>query len=109
MGAFISTYGASEFPNSFRKIGSFSPAYWFAMPELNNYLSSTPNLLNHRIYFVAGKNESSSMVQNITTIRTIMQNNGLSSANTLLRLMLMAPLLKTIGGVNLVQLTSGCL
>jgi alpha-glucosidase len=76
MGAFISTYGASEFPNSFRKIGSFSPAYWFAMPELNNYLSSTPNLLNHRIYFVAGKNESSSMVQNITTIRTTMQNNG---------------------------------
>ncbi|WP_396184050.1 alpha/beta hydrolase-fold protein [Flavobacterium sp.] len=86
MGALISTYGACEFPNSFRKIGSFSPAYWFAMPELNNYVSSTPNLLNHRIYFVAGQNESSSMVQNITTIRTTMQNNGLSSANTLTKI-----------------------
>ncbi len=82
MGALITTYGACEYPNAFRKIGSFSPAYWFALTPLTNYISSVPNLNQHRVYFVAGQNESSTMVPNITTIRTTMQNNGLTTNNT---------------------------
>jgi predicted alpha/beta superfamily hydrolase len=82
MGALIATYGACEYPNAFRKIGSFSPAYWFALTPLNTYLSGVTNLNQLRVYFVAGQNESSTMVPNITTIRTTMQNNGLTSNNT---------------------------
>lgn len=82
MGALIATYGACEYPNAFRKIGSFSPAYWFALTPLTTYISSVPNLNQHRVYFVAGQNESSTMVPNITTIRTAMQNNGLTTSNT---------------------------
>lgn len=82
MGALIATYGACEYPNAFRKIGSFSPAYWFAFTPLTTYISSVPNLNQHRVYFVAGQNESSTMVPNITTIRTTMQNNGLTTNNT---------------------------
>ncbi|MFY7741903.1 MAG: alpha/beta hydrolase-fold protein [Flavobacterium sp.] len=82
MGALIATYGACEYPNAFRKIGSFSPAYWFALTPLTTYISSVPNLNQHRVYFVAGQNESSTMVPNITTIRTTMQNNGLTTNNT---------------------------
>jgi predicted alpha/beta superfamily hydrolase len=82
MGALIATYGACEYPNAFRKIGSFSPAYWFALTPLTTYISSVPNLNQHRVYFVAGLNESSTMVSNITTIRTTMQNNGLTTNNT---------------------------
>lgn len=82
MGALIATYGACEYPNLFRKIGSFSPAYWFALSDLNTYLSTASNLSDQRIYFVAGQNESSTMVPNITTVRTTMQNNGLTTSNT---------------------------
>lgn len=82
MGALIATYGACEYSNAFRKIGSFSPAYWFALAPLTTYISSVPNLNQHRVYFVAGQNESSTMVPNITTIRTTMQNNGLTTNNT---------------------------
>lgn len=31
MGAIISTFGACEYPEAFQKVGSFSPAYWFAL------------------------------------------------------------------------------
>lgn len=82
MGALIATYGGCEYPNLFGKIGSFSPAYWFALSDLNSYLENTSTLSNQRVYFVAGENESSTMVPNITTIRTTMQNNGLSTSNT---------------------------
>jgi predicted alpha/beta superfamily hydrolase len=82
MGALIATYGASEYPNLFGKIGSFSPAYWFALSDLNTYLGNPSDLSNLRIYFVAGQNESTAMVPNINTIRTTMQNNGLSISNT---------------------------
>ena len=82
MGALIATYGAAEYSALFGKIGSFSPAYWFALSDLTTYLSTAPSLSSQRIYFVAGENESSSMVPNITSIRTTMQNNGLSTFNT---------------------------
>jgi predicted alpha/beta superfamily hydrolase len=82
MGALIATYGACEYPNAFRKIGSFSPAYWFTLTPLTTYLSNVLSLNQHRVYFVAGQNESSSMVPNIFTIRTTLQNNGLSTENT---------------------------
>lgn len=82
MGALIATYGACEYPNAFRKIGSFSPAYWFSLSNLNTYISNSTGLNQHRVYFVAGLNESSTMVSNITTIRTTMQNNGLTTNNT---------------------------
>jgi predicted alpha/beta superfamily hydrolase len=86
MGALIATYGATEYPMLFGKIGSFSPAYWFAMSDLNNYISTASSFLNHRVYFVAGQNESGSMVPNVTTIRNTMQNNGLSTSNTMTKI-----------------------
>ncbi len=83
MGALIATYGVCEYPNLFRKLGSFSPAYWFALDDLNSYLNTPIDLSNHRSYFVAGQNESSSMVTNTNTIKNAMQNNGMTSDNTL--------------------------
>lgn len=84
MGALISTYGVCQFPNAFRKVGSLSPAYWFALNDLNNYIStSVSNLQNHRMYFVAGTNESSTMVQNINTVRNGLIAKGLAIGNAL--------------------------
>lgn len=82
MGALISTFGACEFPNAFQKVGSMSPAYWFAFNNLNSYINtSVDGLQNHRMYFVAGTNESSTMVQNINTVRNNLISKGLSSSN----------------------------
>ena len=82
MGGLIATYGACEFPFAFRKVGSISPAYWFSLNNLNSYINtSVNNLQNHRIYFVAGTNESSTMVANINTVRNNMISKGLSASN----------------------------
>ena len=83
LGALISTYGQVRFSTTFEKIGSFSPAYWFNLTDLSNYVqNTTSSLSNARYYFVAGQNESSTMVTNINTIRGLLQSKGLSSNNT---------------------------
>ena len=87
MGALIATYGACEFPNAFRKVGSMSPAYWFSLNDLNSYINtSVSGLQNHRMYFVAGTNESSTMVTNINSVRNNLISKGLSTANAFTKL-----------------------
>jgi predicted alpha/beta superfamily hydrolase len=82
MGGLIATYGACEFPNAFLKVGSLSPAYWFALSDLNTYINtSVSGLQNHRMYFVAGTNESATMVTNITTVRNNLLAKGLTAVN----------------------------
>jgi len=84
MGAFISTYGGVKYPNLFSKIGIFSPAFWFSLTNMSSYISSTSNSLNGlRMYFVAGQNESTTMVPNINTIKTNFLNEGVITTNIL--------------------------
>ncbi len=84
MGALISTYGALEYPDVFRKIGSLSPAYWFAYMDLQNYIQSfSGSLENHRIYFVAGENESENMVSHINATRSNMIAKGIDPLDAL--------------------------
>jgi len=83
MGALISTYGVCEYPESFNKAGSMSPAYWFSLSDLNTYITTeVSDLQNHRMYFVAGQNESSDMVPDLNTVRDNLQAKGLSISNT---------------------------
>lgn len=83
LGALISTYGHVRSVQTFSKVGSFSPAYWFNLNELNGFIQSdNVNLAAARYYFVAGQNESTTMVTNINTIRAALQNKGLTTANT---------------------------
>ncbi len=82
MGGLIATYGACEHPDAFRKVGSMSPAYWFALTDLVNYISSsTVNLSNQRMYFVGGTTESSTMVPNINTVKDNLVAKGLLPTN----------------------------
>ncbi|HLA56015.1 MAG TPA: alpha/beta hydrolase-fold protein [Flavobacterium sp.] len=84
MGGLIATYGACEYPGIFRKVGSLSPAYWFALSNLNSYIATGNfDLSNHRMYFVSGTNESSTMVPDINTVKNGLQGKGLTAANTL--------------------------
>ena len=63
LGGLISTYGALIYPNTFGKIGAFSPAYW-----INREIFDLANDFNPqdstRIYQLAGSKESISIVAN---------------------------------------------
>ncbi len=85
MGAVISTYAACEYPNAFRKVGNLSPAYWFALSSMNNYINTLPAsvLQNHRMYFVCGSNESSSMVPDVNTVKNNLMGKGMTASNTI--------------------------
>ena len=84
MGALISTYGAVEYPNVFKKVGSFSAAYWFALSDLNTYINAGNAVLaNHRMYFVAGQNEYSTIMTDINGVKNNLQLKGLTATNTL--------------------------
>ena len=83
MGALISTYGAVKYPNLFSKAGVFSPAFWFARTQLNNYITSTTNDVSGlRLYFVCGQNEDTDMVPDMTTVKNNLISKGVSNANT---------------------------
>ncbi|MES2411341.1 MAG: alpha/beta hydrolase-fold protein [Bacteroidota bacterium] len=84
MGALISTYGTVKYPNLFSKVGVFSPAFWFARTQLNNYITSTTNdVSNLRLYFVCGQNEDTDMVPDMTTVKNNLVSKGVLNANTL--------------------------
>ncbi len=83
MGALISSYIGAKYPNTFQKVGNFSSAYWFAKPQLINYITTnTQNYNSSRMYFVAGTNESTSMVPDNNDVKNAFQNKQLSSLNT---------------------------
>ncbi len=87
MGGLISTFGAVRYPNVFGKVGAFSPAYWFALNDLNNYIStSTTTISNVRISHVAGQNESGSMVSNINSVSTQLFIRGLVNSNSQIKI-----------------------
>lgn len=84
MGALISSYIGAKYPAVFQKVGSFSPAYWFAKPQLLNYITTnSQNYSNSRMYFVAGTNESTTMVTDSNEIKNAFQTKLLNSTNTL--------------------------
>lgn len=86
MGGLISLYGGVKYPNIFGKIGSASPAYWFVINELENYINSKSDLSNLKVYHVAGKNESSTMVTNIQKIEQKIRQKGVSVVNSKIKI-----------------------
>lgn len=83
MGALISVYGACAFPEQFEKVGVFSPAFWFSLNDLNNYILNTATGIgNLRLYFVAGQNESASMVSDMNTVKNNLISEGVATSNT---------------------------
>ena len=87
LGALISNYGGVKYSQTFSKIGSFSPAYWIVNTQFNNYITnSTADLSGMRIYFVAGSGESSTIVNEIQTVKNNLQTKGLTAANTLVKI-----------------------
>lgn len=82
MGGLISFYGALEFPDNFAKAGIFSPSFWFALNDEKNYISNNSNDISKlKMYFVAGQNESKTMVPDINTIKDLIISKGMNVSN----------------------------
>ena len=82
MGGLISFFGACENPNQFEKAGILSPSFWFALTDEKNYtINNTYDISKLKMYFVAGQNESKSMVSDINTIKNLLITKGMKDSN----------------------------
>lgn len=83
LGALIATYGAARFPEVFGKVGSFSPAYWFSLDNLNQFILTNPaNISGLRTAHVGGQNESQTMVANMNTVTNNLLSKGMLTSNS---------------------------
>lgn len=78
MGALISFYTGLEYDEVFSKIGVFSPSFWFSDSTYafaNQFEKNFPM----KIYFVAGENESASMVPDMLRMKNLLTDKGFES------------------------------
>ena len=79
MGGLISYYAAVKYPQVFSKAGIFSPSFWYS-DTLQQYLDTISHSLPQRFYFVAGQNESTTMVSDIQAVMNKMVLHGYSNS-----------------------------
>lgn len=79
MGGLISFYCGLKYPSSFGKLGIFSPSFWFAEEEAQEFLKENADQLKStKFYFLAGKKESETMVSDVQEMVDLLYKNGIS-------------------------------
>jgi predicted alpha/beta superfamily hydrolase len=68
MGGLISYYAGLSYPNTFGKIGVFSPSFWLCTNELKNTLKTLPANTKEDFYFYYGKKESDGLENEVKII-----------------------------------------
>ncbi|KUG07318.1 alpha/beta hydrolase-fold protein [Solirubrum puertoriconensis] len=81
MGGLISLYAATRYPGTFGRVGVFSPAFWFAEAELKAYLHQHRATAPTLFYFVAGAQESQTMVPLMQAVRDSLQRAGYAASD----------------------------
>ena len=74
-GGVIYMYGLIEYQDVFSKAGVFSPAFWVA-PGAYTHVSTTGKEADVRVYFLAGEQESASMVPDMQQMYNTMLDAG---------------------------------
>ena len=80
LGGLISHYGALKYPETFGSIGVFSPAFGFSDSSYD-FASRHSNIEGMRMYFLAGDNESPTMVSNMNNMISLMKSKGFDQKN----------------------------
>ena len=76
----ISHYAGLKHPETFGLIGAFSPTFWFS--DLCYDFAAGHSIDNNsKMYFLAGDNESETMVSNLEKMIELMKANGFSLEN----------------------------
>jgi alpha-glucosidase len=76
MGALISSYAISHYPQVFGGAGIFSPAYWLA-PQVYADTEAHPPPPTSRLYFYAGGSESEDMLPGMKRMVAVLQRASL--------------------------------
>jgi len=77
MGGLISFYAAVKHPEVFSKAGIFSPSFWYS-DTLQLCLDTVSHAFPQRFYFVAGQNESTTMISDMQAVIDKMLLHGFS-------------------------------
>jgi predicted alpha/beta superfamily hydrolase len=75
LGANISMFAAVEYQAVFGKVGIFSPAFWFS-DSIYQYIVNKGIQEELHIYFIAGTNESSTMISDMQAVRDTLTYAG---------------------------------
>ncbi|MEP6646305.1 MAG: alpha/beta hydrolase-fold protein [Saprospiraceae bacterium] len=75
LGANISMFAAVEYQDVFSKVGIFSPAFWFS-DSIYQHITHTGIHQQLRIYFVAGTNESATMISDMQAVHDTLEAAG---------------------------------
>lgn len=76
LGALISLYGALEYPQTFGRIGLFSPAFWFNPEIFDQVRSKLDASAGQRFLFLASEQESESMVPLMQQMHELLKDKG---------------------------------
>ncbi|TAE69911.1 MAG: alpha/beta hydrolase [Bacteroidetes bacterium] len=76
LGGLISFYAGIEFPKVFGKIGVFSPSFWFS-PKIYENAKKYMHKNYTKYYFLAGRQESSNLVEQTSEMYEIMKQRGI--------------------------------
>lgn len=74
MGGLISFYAGLKYPDTFAKIGVFSPSFWFAS-ESYEY-ATMHSKIDSKMYFLVGEDEGGNMVYDTEKMVQVMESNG---------------------------------
>ncbi len=75
LGGLISQYAGVKYPNTFSKVGVFSPSFWFT-DDIYSFTEAQGHDASQRFYFLAGGQESASLETDINNMISTMEGVG---------------------------------
>lgn len=84
MGGLISYFAVMKYPHVFGKAGVFSPSFWICKKTLLKEIESRKSKMPVKIFFIAGDNESPSMVDDMKEIIAATKKKGADCATTVI-------------------------
>lgn len=85
LGGLISFYAALKYPETFGKVGVFSPSFWFS-EKIFDFAEASQIPENTRFYFVGGTAESDEMVAHLMNMKQILLKRGVLEENLKVKL-----------------------
>ena len=80
LGGLISYYGGLKYPDTFGKIGAFSPSFWFS-DKVIDFTIKNGKIKHQKMYILAGGKEGSGMDKDAINMFELLRKTGYSRSN----------------------------
>ena len=80
LGGLTSFYAAIKYPETFKKIGVFSPSFWYS-DDLFELVKKSRLDMGQKFYFMAGTAEDEEMVADLKKMLSLLEQKGLPQEN----------------------------